>query len=244
MHKATILVVDDEPILRELLEEEFIDLGYQVLTSSGGNEAFELVQSNPKIDIVLTDMRMPDGDGVELLKKVKNSNIDSPAIILLSGFSDISEPEVFAEGAEGVFSKPPNMEMLERAIEKLFLPRRERWTRQHEKYEIGLNLNLSFPDLEEAFEENLLNIGRGGMFIQMERDFPTKGDCIHFHFTFENEVDSPLKGDAIVRWVRETASQSLLPGIGVEFLNISDQSIQTLLSLVGDAKSKPFIPKR
>ena len=68
----TILIVDDEknypPILSAILEEE----GFETLTANSGQEALSIIIGSD-IDLVLTDMKMPSMDGIELLEKIKES---------------------------------------------------------------------------------------------------------------------------------------------------------------------------
>jgi CheY-like chemotaxis protein len=79
---ATILVVDDEPnyrlIIGQLLESE----GYSVVEAGSGREAFELFRDSPELDLVMTDITMPDGDGMELLAKIKSERSEVPVVML------------------------------------------------------------------------------------------------------------------------------------------------------------------
>src|SRR5262245_62156289 len=86
--RLNVLVVDDEPDLREMVSFEFELKGHQVHSAENGSAAFDVFQKNP-IDIVITDVRMPGGDGPELLDKVKSKNPAVP-VIFITGFSDIT----------------------------------------------------------------------------------------------------------------------------------------------------------
>jgi DNA-binding NtrC family response regulator len=78
----TILKVDDEPNYRLILGEMLTAEGYRILTASSGREAFEIFQDNIGLDAVLTDMTMPDGNGIELLEKIKAVRAEIPVIML------------------------------------------------------------------------------------------------------------------------------------------------------------------
>jgi CheY-like chemotaxis protein len=119
--KKTVLVVDDEEDLREILSLELSDAGYNVLCAVNGTEAFNLVKSQA-IDLVLSDVRMPNGDGIELLKNVKKYNSQRPAILLMSGFSDVTPEEACNFGAEALFNKPINFHRLLRKIAEYLQP--------------------------------------------------------------------------------------------------------------------------
>jgi len=75
-----ILVVDDEANIRELYKEEFEDMGYSVTTVPDGVKALALLETT-KFDLVTLDMRMPDMDGIEALRKMKEQDSAIPVII-------------------------------------------------------------------------------------------------------------------------------------------------------------------
>ncbi len=75
-----ILVVDDEENIRELYQEEFQEMGFEVQTVSDGLQALALL-NDQKFDLVTLDMRMPDMDGIETLRKMKEKDSSLPIII-------------------------------------------------------------------------------------------------------------------------------------------------------------------
>lgn len=104
VEKHTILVVDDEPSLRRLLKLLIEKSGYKVITANGGDEAFELL-GNVNVDLVLSDVRMADGDGFQLLSQIIDGGLGLP-VVLMTGYSDVSEEEAIRRGAKTVFKKP------------------------------------------------------------------------------------------------------------------------------------------
>jgi DNA-binding NtrC family response regulator len=75
-----ILVVDDEANIRELYKEEFEDMGFTVTTVADGIEALGAMDAD-KFDLVTLDMRMPDMDGIETLRKMKEKDSTLPVVI-------------------------------------------------------------------------------------------------------------------------------------------------------------------
>ncbi|OGW34882.1 MAG: two-component system response regulator [Nitrospirae bacterium GWD2_57_9] len=75
-----ILVVDDEANIRELYKEELEDMGYEVTAVTDGMQALALLDKS-MFDLVTLDMRMPDMDGIETLRKMKEKNSSLPVII-------------------------------------------------------------------------------------------------------------------------------------------------------------------
>lgn len=108
MPKTKVLIVDDEKEILELMEEEFIDAGFHVFTATGGNEAFEILQKEEGIKVVVSDVKMPNGDGISLLDNIKTMDpAKKPVIYMVSG--DVSEEQVSSRGAKKFFRKPVNL---------------------------------------------------------------------------------------------------------------------------------------
>lgn len=117
--KLKILIVDDEAQILELIKLYLEMEGHTVLYTDGGHEAFKLVEANKDIDLVLSDVRMAKGDGVELLEKVKELNPRLPQIILMTGFAKINKNEAKDLGALDLMEKPLDFELLESHISKI-----------------------------------------------------------------------------------------------------------------------------
>lgn len=82
---ATILVVDDDPQVREIVTEILGDFGHSVVAAGGGVEALRLLDETPTIDLVITDVRMPDISGLELATRARRERNDLK-VILISGY--------------------------------------------------------------------------------------------------------------------------------------------------------------
>jgi two-component system NtrC family response regulator len=107
----TILVVDDEPnyliVLSELLKEE----GYEVLTAQRGEEGLRIVEETD-LDLIITDMRMPGMDGVELLRAIKAYDANLP-VIMITAFGEVEKAVIaMRAGAYNYLVKPFNNEEL------------------------------------------------------------------------------------------------------------------------------------
>ncbi len=112
----TILCVDDEPIIRELCANALDD--YHVVRAEDGLEALNVLETI-KVDIILSDIKMPNLNGMELLHKVKEQRPDL-AVILMTGYSD-SELilEALKAGADDFINKPINILQLITTVEKV-----------------------------------------------------------------------------------------------------------------------------
>jgi DNA-binding response OmpR family regulator len=86
---STILIVDDEKYILKLYEQEFRHDGYSVVTANSGLEALQKLESQP-VDLVIMDIRMPELDGVETLKRIMESS-SKPPIILNSAYTSYKD---------------------------------------------------------------------------------------------------------------------------------------------------------
>lgn len=108
---ATVLIVDDEKNIRSGLAIGFADEGYDTLEAADGQEAW-LLLSHKIVDLVITDLRMPNMSGSELLKKITSSYPTLP-VIVLTGHGTIEDAvEAMHQGAVDFFTKPVDLDHL------------------------------------------------------------------------------------------------------------------------------------
>jgi two-component system, cell cycle response regulator len=102
--RARILIVDDHVELRDMLREAMVLSGYDCLTAGNGREALECLAANT-VDVVLTDIKMPEMNGLELTEHIKKShNVD---VIVMTGFTDdFTYEEIITKGASDFMLKP------------------------------------------------------------------------------------------------------------------------------------------
>ncbi len=113
--KPSILIVDDEKTVRDNLAK-YLSPEYTAYTASNGHEAVQQLSENSDIEIVLSDMKMPGMDGLELLEKVHENNNDV-VVILITGFSTIeSAVDAMRRGAYDYLTKPIDLNKLEITI--------------------------------------------------------------------------------------------------------------------------------
>ncbi|WP_163134565.1 diguanylate cyclase [Agarivorans sp. Alg241-V36] len=117
-----ILLVDDEPEIREILAELLEDEGYTVVQAENGEAAFESFMSQ-EVDLVITDVRMPTMTGVELLKAIKQTDSEVDTIILTGQSDELTAIDCLRAGAYDYLLKPVEdldvmLNSVNRAIEK------------------------------------------------------------------------------------------------------------------------------
>jgi signal transduction histidine kinase len=115
--ERTILLVDDEADIREVLEISLADCGYRVISAENGAEALELFHANQP-PVVLTDIKMPVMDGIELLQKVKQVNPETEVIMITGhGDMDLAIKSLKYEATDFI-TKPINVDALEIALKR------------------------------------------------------------------------------------------------------------------------------
>ncbi|HTE50333.1 MAG TPA: sigma-54 dependent transcriptional regulator [Kofleriaceae bacterium] len=137
-----LLVVEDDDAMRDLLVEELSEAGFQVIGARGGRDGIDHVRRE-RIDLVITDLRMPDLDGFDLIRDVK-ATPHSPHIVMITAFGSIETAiKAVKLGAYDYITKPFEMEELvlvaDKALEERSLRRQvARLQREVEgKYRLG-----------------------------------------------------------------------------------------------------------
>ncbi len=119
----TLLVVDDEPLIRSLCVNALED--YQVRAAADGQQALSMLEGN-EFDIILSDVRMPHMDGLDLLQRIKMQQPDQ-AVILMTGYSDKGIIlEALKAGADDFINKPVNILQLNTTVDKIYEKQRIR----------------------------------------------------------------------------------------------------------------------
>lgn len=101
----TVLLVEDEPDLLDVMSAGLQTFGANVIEASNGFEGLEQFEKN-HVDVILSDVRMPGGDGVALLEAIRSRNQKNPPFFFLTGYSDVTRDRAIAKGAQGMMYKP------------------------------------------------------------------------------------------------------------------------------------------
>ena len=118
MSACAVLVVDDESAMRTALEATFRRSGWNVTTASGAGEALAKFRSTP-CPLVVTDMRMPDGDGLQVMQGVREHSPET-AVIFLTAYGTVAEAvQAIKEGACDYLMKPVSFDRLREAAERV-----------------------------------------------------------------------------------------------------------------------------
>ena len=101
---ATILVVDDDTAIREAIVYELKRKNFKTLEAANGAQAYMILKMF-KVNLVISDIKMPGGDGIELLKNIGILKFSKPAFVFVSG-CNMQPLEAITLGAQKIFHKP------------------------------------------------------------------------------------------------------------------------------------------
>jgi DNA-binding NtrC family response regulator len=185
----TILIVDDEPDIRDVLAISLQDMGYRTVEAENAATAFTIFKKE-KPQVVVTDIKMPGGSGIELLRKIKHENPETE-VIMITGHGDMNLAiRSLKHDATDFITKPIHVEALEialrRAREKITMRRRlQDYTRSLEQLVREENRAsgppvLTWPDDRVHlpwYERAVDQPGRGALsgFVGFEKKRPETG---------------------------------------------------------------------
>lgn len=118
MNQRYVLVVDDEPHMRRILEIMLRKAGHLVFIAGNGREALQVLRENP-VDLVITDLRMPEMDGIALLTRLRQDGMEVPVIVITAHGSVESAVDAMKYGASDYILRPFDIDALELAIARV-----------------------------------------------------------------------------------------------------------------------------
>lgn len=173
--EARLLVVDDEPNIRDLLASSLRFAGYDVLSAGDGTEALRLATSE-KPDLVILDVMLPDMDGFTVTRKLRASGIDMPILFLTAKDDMRDKVEGLQAGGDDYVTKPFGLEEVVARINAILRRTKSSATEQP---------MLRVADLE--LDDNLYEVHRGGRRIDLS---PTEFKLLRYLMVNEGRVVS------------------------------------------------------
>ena len=169
---------------------------------------------------------MPDGNGIELLKKIKIEQPLFPVVSFITGYSDLSLREAFHLGANSTFPKPFSFEELKNKIEWAAKPLEQKWSSS-----LATGPSFVLEDRENC------PIGSGGVCLYFDsKDEDSLTLSAPLRLQFESSL-GPIDGEGWIRWKSENENL-----IGVEFGFLEPESLDKVKSYIGKQKPRPYIP--
>ena len=156
MDKPSILLVDDDKNTANGLRKILLQDGYDASCAYTGKEALSLIETE-NLDIVITDMKLPDISGFSIIEKVKKKDINT-AVVMITAFSSIQTAiDAMKKGADDYLTKPVNIDELELILKKIW--EKQLLISQNEELRQRLNDRYSFsgiigntPEMQDIFK--------------------------------------------------------------------------------------------
>ncbi len=235
--RKKILIVDDDQLLRQVLANDFVRRGYDVVEAGDGSQALKCIEQE-KVDLVISDVRMPKIGGVELLTTIRQQHGEIPVFMFITGFSELTLEDAYHKGASALFPKPFNRKNFLKAVEWVLLPTIEKWREPVPRLSTDFEIEMILAKTSRSINGQMLNIGQGGMFVSMESPLPEVGETLEFKILFQQVSTIQLTGQGVVRWLRHQSTSGGLAGCGIEFLNLYENSVPEVIRLI--EAFKPF----
>ena len=139
MEQRKVLIVDDEPDIREILNLLLSSNGYKVFSSSDGENAIRILKENPTIDLIILDIMMPHEDGVRVLRKIREFST-VPALFLTAKIHENDKAEAYESGGDDYLTKPFSQNELLMKVNSLI--------RRYREYSGGVGDNNRHSSIE------------------------------------------------------------------------------------------------
>jgi DNA-binding response OmpR family regulator len=150
-----LLLVEDEPEIRDFLEQPLADAGYEVDAAKDGRSAIHLA-SGKKYDVLIVDLGLPDQDGIDLILQLRRSGISSPVLILSARRSVDDRVKGLEQGGDDYLTKPFALAELLARLRNLL--RRNLTTGEEATRLRVLDLELDFISRRASRGEEILNL--------------------------------------------------------------------------------------
>jgi DNA-binding NarL/FixJ family response regulator len=234
--RKKVLILDDESDLTKMLQNFFENRNIETYSFNDPLEALDSIRKL-KIDVVISDIRMPKINGLSFLKEIRKLHFYEPGVIFISGYPEEFNMESLLDmGAFAFLEKPVDLEKLNRLV----------W-----EYVYGIR---PMPDSESSvsiclgnIELNALELGFGGLFLDKAQlaQHPgirlDVGGRVEIQFRLP-ESDSFYRAICEVIWKR-SEGESKKPGYGLKFVEIEPHARRMVLDLVRTNNILSFIPR-
>ena len=232
LSEATVLIVDDESELLEIMAAWFERARCRVLTAENGAQALEKIRAE-RVHVLVSDIRMPVMDGISLVTNIKATGSYMPSVIFVSGFVDISDRLSCSLGVEAVFAKPIERRQLLSTVEQILVDRAELWS-SPSRTKSAVSFHIDLASVSKAMEQGLIAFGRGGFCIQSVVTLPEGPLSLAIEFTKEHRT---ISGEGRVRWC-DTREQLA----GVEITSLDATCRDWVYRLTAANPTVSFIP--
>ena len=230
----TILIVDDEEDLRDALAFDFKRQDFDVLLAENGQVAYKIIQSKP-VTIVLSDVRMAGGDGVELLRNIKSSHSEIP-VVLSTGFAEIGIDEAYNIGAHSVLFKPFERKALKETVQVAM----QSFEEKINAFVLPESTTLISVELNQDNSESAVKFGKFGMSFYFEKS--KIKDKSFLSINYQSSEFGMLNFTAIVKYVVDHENVENKNRIGCEVCQVVGDKRSLFLEHLKNSPVVSIIP--
>lgn len=196
-YKNIILVLDDEEDVVKMLKRFLEKEGYEVFTAYKGEDGIKIIEGN-KIDVVITDIKMKDMDGIEVIKQAKNFYQDIEGIVVTGYKDEKLAIQALRAGAIDYINKPINIDGLlfsvKKAIERINLNRNRLYRNRELKISSEIIAKMN-EELERRIEERSRELNRTQSQLFQTSKLATLGEM---SAGLAHEMNQPLGGISLI----------------------------------------------
>lgn len=230
-----VLVVDDDADIRDLLKDILEREGYSVETAESGEAALHTIDSlaglynRSGVDVVVSDVQMPNGDGVHLLRGITHRfrPFDRPKVYFLSGGSKYSHRDLINLGADAVWDKPLRADILITQLAQAALAKSRR-----KRFVAHLFVEIQSEFGKDSIRKAMtLNIAPGGMCLVTGHSGFVPGTNIEFSIAHGENV---LRGAGTVRWSNNIGQAH---HTGIEFVPDEKEKLRPFENLIKEIQA-------
>ncbi|MEK6555899.1 MAG: response regulator [Bdellovibrionota bacterium] len=226
-----ILIVEDDVIFSEALVYELRRKKFQVESVVNGEMAFDLF-SKKTFDLVISDIIMPGGGGISLLQKIKMLQPETPVIMLMTGYSEITIEQARSENADAIFCKPLDRTSLLRIISLLL--GLENLNVVTNEASPATTIKLFFQEIAHTFESSVFRFVKNGLFLPIVQPFPQVHDIARISFSSSSNTgvhEIIMSSNGVVKWIFFKEKSGAQAEIGVEFMRLTPEDEAKLARL-------------
>ena len=235
------LIVEDQTSLREAVADEFISLGWDVITAENGQEALEKWKKQ-SIDIIISDIRMPVCDGPKFLDELRKISLNNPPFIFMTGYSDLKTYDAFDRGADAIIGKPLNPDTLTDVLHDLTKSDNQKWTQTPSK-----ESDTEIKCKTVVGDSSSLQFGRSGFFVATKTfDLSSSlsvNNIVMFELDCPSVQDGVLKGTGKIVWSRQSDVDGLANGYGIQILKLEESGRSEYIKAAASFPSCARIPR-
>jgi DNA-binding NtrC family response regulator len=209
--RSKILIVDDEDSQRQIIADVLADVGYEVVEASGATDATRYIEQN-KLDLVVTDLRMDDGTGLDVLRETKRFCPDTDVIVMTAYGSIESAVSAMRQGAYDYITKPFDKDALLAAVNKAL---------EHK------SLREENLELRELVGTRFTLNGIVGVSQKMQRVFKLVEKSVPVPSTVLIQGESGTGKELIARSIHYSGSRQRKPFVAVNCAAIPENLIES-----------------